>query len=432
MTRAGSALRCAPLALLLAWPLSATTAAAEGSRPAKDTYDLRGYVDLRAVLTDDTVSWIDRGLGKAPWGNGDDELIGRVAEGVLVGTARLGWSTTGVLQLQYHDAQDHPVDVAEAYLRFKPVSTGASAFDGRLGVFVPPGSFENSAVGWSSPYTLTSSAINSWLGEEFRLLGGEAGVTFRRQSVEARLGAAVFFGGDPQGTQLAWRGWAIHDRELGLFDDWPLAPLDFLPPNPGFDGQSDRNRPLDEIDHRPGFLVTAEVGSTAGRKLHAMYYDNRTDPEAFDAEHGQFGWHTHFYMMGGQWDMPGEVTLLGQTIFDGRTAWGPKIPVYRVTDVDFDAAYLLASKSFGAHRASIRYDWFRTHDLDTLAFLDNNNERGRAWTAAWIWRPAPHHRLTAELLHIMSRRTERLDLGLPERADETTVQLSYRWLFELL
>ena len=37
--------------------------------------------------------------------------------------------------------------------------------------------------------------------------------------------AAPFYGNDPGGTLLFWRGWALHDRQTRLNDRLPMPPL---------------------------------------------------------------------------------------------------------------------------------------------------------------------------------------------------------------
>ena len=44
----------------------------------------------------------------------------------------------------------------------------------KTGAFFPTISLENDDLGWTSPYTLTPSAINSWIGDELRTIGSEA------------------------------------------------------------------------------------------------------------------------------------------------------------------------------------------------------------------------------------------------------------------
>ena len=41
----------------------------------------------------------------------------------------------------------------------------------KIGAFYPPISLEHRASGWSNPYTISSSALNTWVGEELRTIG---------------------------------------------------------------------------------------------------------------------------------------------------------------------------------------------------------------------------------------------------------------------
>jgi len=69
------------------------------------------------------------------------------------------------------------VDALEAYLRYAPASDGDVSWSMKAGAFFPTISLENDDLGWASPYTLTPSAINSWIGDELRTIGGEGKLT---------------------------------------------------------------------------------------------------------------------------------------------------------------------------------------------------------------------------------------------------------------
>src|SRR5258705_9405197 len=56
---------------------------------------------------------------------------------------------------------------------YRPVSTSAFRWSIKAGAFFPPISLENTEIGWTSPWTLTPSAINAWVGEELRTIGLE-------------------------------------------------------------------------------------------------------------------------------------------------------------------------------------------------------------------------------------------------------------------
>jgi hypothetical protein len=69
--------------------------------------------------------------------------------------------------------QHAPFDVLEAYGRYQPIATADRLWSIKLGAFFPPISLEIESVGWTSPWTLTPSAINSWVGNELRTIGGD-------------------------------------------------------------------------------------------------------------------------------------------------------------------------------------------------------------------------------------------------------------------
>ncbi len=51
----------------------------------------------------------------------------------------------------------------------------------KSGAFFPTISLENDDLGWASPYTLTPSAINSWIGDELRSIGSEATMRWKKR-----------------------------------------------------------------------------------------------------------------------------------------------------------------------------------------------------------------------------------------------------------
>ena len=128
-----------------------------------------GHLDLRAAGAGDEVAWDEGGLGKSRFGAGDDGAV--LASGVLAGTAQFGPEVLASATLQLIPAQERPLDVLDAWVRYRPVSTTPWRWSVRAGAFWAPVSLENEGVGWTSLWTLTPSAINSWVGEELRTIG---------------------------------------------------------------------------------------------------------------------------------------------------------------------------------------------------------------------------------------------------------------------
>ena len=59
---------------------------------------------------------------------------------------------------------------------------------------------------------ITPSAINSWIGEEVKVVGVEGTATHPLAGGRLSGTFGLFGFNDTAGTQLAFRGWALHDR----------------------------------------------------------------------------------------------------------------------------------------------------------------------------------------------------------------------------
>ena len=395
--------------------------------PSGIDIDVKGYIEGRAVATGRTRSWEDGGLGKLRFGsaNGGSRRAMVRLEGAAVARVMLGFDWTGIIHVTANQEQHVPVDIVEAFIQYKPAPRGAVGFSAKAGAFFPPISMENSSLAWTSPYTITSSAINSWVGEELKAVGGEAKLTYRTEDIDLEVSGAAFVANDPAGTQLAWRGWSLHDREAGLFDRLPLAPIRITRPGARLFKQAPTEEPFHEIDGRVGYYAHVSADHFDYGTLTALWYDNNADDKVLRA--GQWAWRTRFWSAGYKLTLPGDVDVLAQVMRGGTSVVTVPTEPNGVVNTDFWATYLLVSKEFDRHRVSLRLDRFGTNDEDTS--LDNNNEHGTAVTAAYVLRPAPRQRLTIEALYVKSYRPERAALGLPIRIGETQFQASYRFFF---
>ena len=417
-----------PAARILRIGMAATGLGLASAAHAADTspmgIDFKGLVDLRGIVSSPVRSWEDGGLGKTRYGGdaGGRRVLAR-AEAALVIEPRISWDITGLVQLNVAPEQHRSPDVIEAYLQYKPVPTGSWGVKLKAGMFFPPISLENTGLAWTSPYTISSSAINSWVGEELRTFGGEATLIYRTDLAEVSVLGALHKLNDPAGTLLAWRGWAIHDRETGPFDRVPLPQVRVIRPAGGLAKQSPDERPYVEIDKRVGYYAGFRVDLRDVATVTLLRYDNRADDLMF--ANGQWPWRTDFWSLGLKVPLPGDVDIVGQAMTGKTTViTTPRGPLVAA---DFQSAYGLVSKAWGRHRLSLRADWFKTKDVDTLTLPDNNNEHGYGLTASYIFRPTLKQRLTLEVLFIDSTRSERQFFGLSTRAKESQFQISYRF-----
>ena len=218
------------------------------------------------------------------------------------------------------------IDVTEAFLRWQPVPRSPFRHELRAGIFYPPMSLENSGAAWTSPYSTSFSAINTWIGEEIRTTGAEWSVSRalgpRASQREIRLLGAAFYGNDPAGTLLAWRGWAVHQRQSRSDDAILLPAVPQIQPSGWFRRQAPHTRPFDEVDHALGFYYGAEWRLGRRILLAAMHYDNHADPQVI--REGQYGWTTRFDHVGAQFELPSDLGLIVQWM-DGTTEMGPYI-----------------------------------------------------------------------------------------------------------
>jgi hypothetical protein len=381
-----------------------------------------GYLDLRLQsYRGEDVSWIDGGLGKSRFGAGSENA--RFGGAALAATWQVTPSLLAVTDLQLNPETSPGLGVLDAYLRYRPVSTTPWRWSVRVGAFFPPISMENDGIAWTSRWTLTPSAIDTWVGEELRTFGAEFRLEHRGAYGTFGLGLAAFKNNDPAGELLAMRGWALGDVTSTL--NSRLREPDVLA---GLLGTAAPFRfdPFAENDGRVGWHGDLTWDAPGGGRLSLLRYDNRADPESFSLQGDRpvYSWHSKFWSLGGQWPV-GDLVLIGQWM-DGNTAFEPGPGFY--LDTRLHAGYLLAGWDRGNWRPALRYDVFSLRLLPD--FLPAPlSEHGPAWTVALNWRPRPWLRVTGELLRVDSRRNQRLLEGLNPRQSDRQFQLSARLLF---
>ncbi|TPG04695.1 hypothetical protein EAH75_03965 [Rhodanobacter glycinis] len=402
-------MRCAWLLCLLG--LSSSAACAQD-------FKLHAWLDGRLVAAPDESSWTHGGLGKTRFGNGGVDV--RFGGAGLVGAAQFTPALLALAEVQFQNTDYPSMSVVEAYLRYRPVSLSRWRWSVQAGAFIPPISLENEAIGWTSPWTLTPSAINSWVGEELRAVGAEGHVEWRGDADTWELRSALFRHNDPAGNLLAIRGWSLSDLTYGLGSR--LREPDAMVRQ---DGRQPPGRydPFQNIGNRNGWYADLSWRAPGRGSVSLMRYDNRADPAAH-SDSGVFAWHTYFWTLGATADT-GPVTWITQAM-DGGTVIEPLHGLQFETH--FGSAFLLAGWNRGAWRPTLRIEHFSTrapHSDPGIA----QGEHGNAITAALNWRPREWLRLTAEVLRIDSVRTQRVDAGLPAASAITQIQLGIRLIY---
>ena len=399
------------------------------------SFEYRGYVDAGAVHTDQTKSWLDGGSGKGRYGansSGENRFKPVFSEAGLIGDAAFGRALRAHLQIKFDDQQRHIVDIAEGYISYRSPPRAGIRWRLRAGTFLPPVSLENHGIGWTSPYTLSSSALNSWIGEELRVNGGELKALFEYAGLSWDLFGAVYFANDAAGKLLAARGFAVHDRELAVFDRTPLPLTHSAARNRfgPFAGLANIYEPLHEIDGRPGFYVGANMRSPLLGRFSFMYYDNNGDPEAINRTEGHYAWATRFGVLGYRGEILEDLTFVTQTLY-GDTAAGPRLiwTGKRVSESTFFATYALLHKRHGRFSAALRGEVWEVWDRDRMLFNYDGAEDGYGVTVSASFKPWPWSRISAELQYLDHDRPVRIFGGEPRQIDELSLRINVRILF---
>jgi hypothetical protein len=379
-----------------------------------------GMADLRLIRPSDQRSWMDGGLGKFNFAGGGDQHPDLRLGGLFLDTKlTLDPAFDLFTSLRHDPRQEREIDALEAYGRYRTSLSDSLEGTLKLGAFWPPISLENEGIGWTSPWTLSSSAINTWVGEELRTIGGEATIEWRHSSGALQVIGALFGYNGPAGTLLSYRGWSIGDRSIGLGDKIRQP-----------DTVARRNNHAIPMRSEPWVHIGGSLswyGGLAWReedlgRLMLLYWDNKSDPREF--KHDEFGWETKFTSLSLE-TYVGETVLLAQAMI-GSTEFGPSATFTSLTR--FQSAYLLAGRYFGNWSVAGRIDAFATQEDHTGRRLDLS-ERGHALTAALNWRPQRWLRLTAEATRIDSYRGDRVNDGVAPRAIENQIQFATRIFF---
>jgi hypothetical protein len=379
-----------------------------------DATDWTASLDLRLVDSNSDRSYLDGGQGATRWDR-DDAVI-QLDRARLSVTQSVGelWSTHVDLSA-WNDRGGSAIGVTEAWALLRPYPFDALRVRLKTGVFYAPVSLENRASGWESPYTLTYSAIDSWLAEEVRTVGSELQLewlgTRTGHSFDLAATAAVFGWNETTGVVLANDGFLFTDRQ---------TPIGGRVGRPG-DPPLNAAHPFEQIDGRAGIYGGLEARYLDRLTFRALRYDNRADPSAVDAASHIVAWHTAFTSIGARLETQNGWTAIAQWL-DGTTTISP---VGFSGDWPYHAEYLLLSRRSGRHTFSARLDGFR---VDVQHAFDSGRQSGRALTAAWLFDTTPNLRLGAEWLLIASHSYQREELyQLSPDTARSQVQLSARY-----
>lgn len=406
---------------------------AAGNGAAAEPLSFSGHLALAGSSFDADPSWLQGGVGKLTGGAGRDR-----GDAEVTAEARLGldwdptlvWNVHLTLAGAVEDADARSQGLLEAFARASWAVGEGHEWAVKAGQFFLGTSRENVDPLWTSPYTLTLSAWNSWIAEEVRPTGLELGYT-RTTAAEHRLSlAATAFGGnDTSGVLLAWRGFAFHDRPTVAGAFLPLPALDSLAGI--FSKQSPRGtRPMGgDLDGRVGWAGRARFRAAEDHFLvQVAGYDNRGDRLL----HGdQYAWRTRFGEVAGEAELGGGWRAIAEYA-RGDTSMGPSTEAlgepFNVF-AGFETGYLLLSWRHGGWRASARYDRFEVEEEDFSPHAEDNGEAGHAWTLALLLEASDHWRLGVEALGVEGERDGLPGGRLPGETDGRSFRAEVRYRF---
>jgi hypothetical protein len=393
-------------------------------------FELHGILSASGVNVESQPSWMEGGFGRFDVG-ADAANRSRTAglafaqigaDAYLTNWLSLHANT--VARAEPGHGRGRRAGVIEAYADVTPIETGRHRLRLRGGMFFLPTSRENVGPMWSSPYTITFSAWNTWIAQELRPIGAE--LEYRNTDAANRqlsFAAGAFEGNDTSGTLLAWRGWAMGSRMTTYSEVLPLPPLFSLTDPALFGGRqrADGTKPFGEdLDGRIGW--TARVRWQIPRRftIQLAAVDNRGDRELY---RGEYAWYTEFLLLGADLHLTDRSTIAAE-VAKGETAMGVLTRPH--VEAGFYTAYVLFSQELGKHRISVRAETFQNDERDQST-AEDDSEHGSAVTLAYFFTPRNHLRLGAELVKLSAQRPAAAQSGADPDTGGRTFTVEARW-----
>jgi hypothetical protein len=388
---------------------------------AQSSVTPHAIVSIRGVNASGPAPWMAGGFGRMAAGGDENELFANVRAGL--DWSPVHWLNVHVSGVARREPEEYGGDRAgliEAYADAN-FTSGREQLRLRAGHFFLPTSRENRGELWSSPYALSFSALNTWIGEEFRPTGAELEWKHLASRGFVTAAAGAFRGNDTSGTLLAWRGWAVGDRLSAYGETVPLPPLRSL--DEVFLRQRRGTQPFGrDLDGRTGYTARVRWAQPGVMTAQAAYVDNQGDRALYD---DQYSWDTRFAIVGADFGSL-DRTSVATEYLKGSTVMGD--PARAFVDADFDAFYVLVSHKLGRNRFTARYDRFGTEEND-FSIAESNDEDGRSWTLAWLYDVNRSFRTGVEFTQVTGRRDALAQQALDPAFDGRAVTVDLTWSY---
>src|SRR5712691_6376262 len=226
-----------------------------------------GFLTARGIYVRSQPSWLDGGFGRFDSGakSATDSATTHLEE------AQLGvdWTPNTWLHVHAHGvARKKGSGLVETYIDLQK-DFGTNTFRLRTGQFFLPTSRENTDKLWSSPYTISFSALNSWIGQEVRPIGTELQWQRLTSSSVITIAGGAFRRNDTMGALLGWRGWSIGNHLAVYNEVLPLPPVPFFPDQRN--GSKSIGR---DLDGRTGLTARVRVSLPERAMVQIAHVDN--------------------------------------------------------------------------------------------------------------------------------------------------------------
>lgn len=394
------------------------------SSSASAQWSLSGRGEFYLNTQNDTAHylapWWQKGTGQLGYhtdaGAGPQYLVAQV-EG------NSAFSAT--VHAQWHRAPEAGAGITEAWLSWNPLPYSGYRVRGRMGMFYPAMSLENTDLAWTSPYTSTFSAINSWIAEEIKTRAVEFSVSrpgrFFNSDHSLQWVGALFQGNDPAGSILTWRGFALHNLQTGIGERVDFANYPSIAAGGAVELQPAWVEPNRELDHKTGYYTGLHWQHQDQTEVRLYWYDNRGEPTTF--KQSQYAWDSRFLSLAIQHQLAERWGLLAQYL-TGDTAMGQKVVV-----ADYRSNYLMLNYQQEQHSLSARYDHFEVTDKDQTP-ADDNNGKGHSWTINWTYQLSEQLSLALEHSNVRSvqpNRTQWPGWQAEAKQHSSSLIFGYRW-----
>lgn len=393
--------------------------------------ELTSWLELQAKAEFGWVQRSEQGKNLGPWWqHGTGQLAfsdDRLTTGPLLAALQVNTDSAFSARLHYSHQQalDGASGITEAWLQYQPLPLAGYRLKARAGWFYPAMSLENTDVAWSSPYSSTFSAMNSWYAEELRAKTLELNLSRPGRSFATnhswQLVLGAFQGNDPLGNLISWRGFAVHNLQTRIGGRIDFAHYPSLQRYP-LQLQPDWVEPFAELDGHTGWYGGLHYLYQQNTEIRFYHYDNQADPTVL--RQGQYAWLNRFNQLAFQQQLTERWRLISQWL-EGHTDMG-----FDTVLVDYRTAFILLNYQQDFWQATLRYDHWQQRDKDFTPG-DDNNGRGHNWTLALQYPISASWTALAEFSRMNSHQASRGQwVNWPVQRNFYQSQFSLIWRFD--